>query len=312
MEEYSEYLFASLPLIISHIALPPISLFSGNESLVGIYSILEPIYSLIPTKFLNPEYIFSLAFDVRSFSISNPPWTLLSHIFVHGSYDHMLNNLTAAIQFGLVIYREYGAYGMYILFISGGVFSAIPSALYNFQQQRLTKDIHSVFSTDLKFIPKFISKPWNSSMFYLAKHLTKNLSPKKYIGSSGAVCAFIGADTILVAKQCFLSIYNEYKYISNLNRNNHSYYYSNISIIHNTYSVLRRVIFGKNPSGTILNILHIIRSIIYFTTEINNAYTPVSSSSNGRWDTIVKSVEKLTVRNFFMSIFIPLIHYMYN
>eukprot|EP01041_Mallomonas_annulata_P009839 gene9839-20461_t len=196
------YILASLPIIIGHLALPPLSYYSGSEGSLW----QEFVPDLLPSE----EIMKSLSFDFQSFDLSHPQWTWITHLFVHADYGHLFNNLTAAIQFGLPVYKMFGATGMNILFIGGGVFASFPTILYKYERERLSKDIQAIVSADSSYIPKFISNIWNKTVSSLSNKFVNNI-PKKFIGSSGAVCACMGADLVIMCKECYDVISDEYR-----------------------------------------------------------------------------------------------------
>ena len=54
-------------------------------------------------------------------------------MFVHGSYAHLLTNVRGLMSLGCPIHQEWGAAGLYTLFIGGGVFAAVPTPLFDRQ-----------------------------------------------------------------------------------------------------------------------------------------------------------------------------------
>lgn len=53
------------------------------------------------------------------------PWTLLSHVFLHGSGEHLLYNMFALALFGTILEKIVGGKRFLILFFAAGMFSAI-------------------------------------------------------------------------------------------------------------------------------------------------------------------------------------------
>ncbi|MGD2186037.1 MAG: rhomboid family intramembrane serine protease [Desulfobacterales bacterium] len=56
-------------------------------------------------------------------------WTLISANYLHGSVLHILFNMAAFRQLGLLVAREYGVYRMFIIYTLGGVFGFFVSYL---------------------------------------------------------------------------------------------------------------------------------------------------------------------------------------
>ena len=56
-------------------------------------------------------------------------WTLVSANYLHGSILHILFNMAAFRQLGLLVAREYGAYRMFVIYTLGGIIGFLVSYL---------------------------------------------------------------------------------------------------------------------------------------------------------------------------------------
>lgn len=141
MGDYMDFLISVLPIAAVHLALPPISYFRGERlSNSEIQELLELVfYSSIPEELFSENYISHLTYDSAGKIINS---SLLSHLFVHIDYKHMIGNLSAALQFAHPIYREFGGIGLYILFFSGGVLASIPTFLHKDQRMAFSNLIY--------------------------------------------------------------------------------------------------------------------------------------------------------------------------
>ena len=141
MDQRTDFLIHFLPIALAHIALPPLSYFSGetfdNEILDEFFRF---IYSVTPQSFLSRKFIYSLVND--SSNGVDFEWTMLTHIFVHTSYEHMFGNLSAALQFAYPVYNEFGAVGLYFLFLSGGAFASLPTFLRQNQKSAFSQLVY--------------------------------------------------------------------------------------------------------------------------------------------------------------------------
>ena len=60
------------------------------------------------------------------------PWTVLTHVFLHGSVEHLLYNMFALALFGTILEKIIGGRRFLILFFAAGLFSVIGDlAFYN-------------------------------------------------------------------------------------------------------------------------------------------------------------------------------------
>ena len=146
--DYVDYVFAALPLVLGHIVVPPLSYFSGDRVYIGeqmtdIFS--ELIYPLMPPQLLRASYVKSLMHDTNDSVFSS---SIITNLFVHGSYRHMFSNLTAMVTFGLPVYNEFGSNGLYFVFLAGGMFASFPSFLREDQKKEVARLVVSKFTVD--------------------------------------------------------------------------------------------------------------------------------------------------------------------
>ena len=125
MNHYMEFISHFLPLAAAHLLLPPLSFFSGERIEAEVANeVFGLIYSVVPPSILNRKFVESLLFD--SSHGTDFHHTMITHLFVHSSYEHMFHNLSAAMQFAYPVYTEFGSAGLYFLFVSGGVIASLP------------------------------------------------------------------------------------------------------------------------------------------------------------------------------------------
>ena len=134
-----EYVITLSPIIIAHVAVPPMSYFRGERvTNVGLNGFLHFLYSLLPENCFHQELISSLIRDTNAGLDS----TVISHLFVHGDYSHLFGNLMGVIQVGHPIYREFGTAGLYALFLSGGAIASLPTFLHEGQRNAMRKLVY--------------------------------------------------------------------------------------------------------------------------------------------------------------------------
>ena len=206
---YNDYIVAIAPLVIAHIILPPLSYYEiiPEKMSPEIQQLFDMMYSFLPERFLSERFVESLLFDDEQKHMV----TYLTHIFIHGSYSHMFNNLVGTILFGLPVYNEYSTFGLYFVFLSGGIFAAMPSFLKIDQQKEVSRLIASQVtisndSTGSSYLPKKFKYYWNKIANDSATTLVALYHPKKSCGSSGAVCALMGCQMVLLLRDSILTI----------------------------------------------------------------------------------------------------------
>ncbi|MBE0515801.1 MAG: rhomboid family intramembrane serine protease [Methanophagales archaeon] len=95
----------------------PLSIFSGNYSflLLFLISISFVLQLLIPGYTQQLVLIPAL--------VSERPWTLITHIFLHGSFEHLFFNMLFFIFFGPVLERKIGSSKFLLIFFLAGIFA---------------------------------------------------------------------------------------------------------------------------------------------------------------------------------------------
>ncbi len=101
----------------------PLAIFSGNYSflLLFLISISFVLQLLIPgyteLLILNPTHIMER------------PWTLVTHLFLHGSFMHFLINMLVFFFFAPVLERKIGSTKFLLIFFLAGIFAGIGHSL---------------------------------------------------------------------------------------------------------------------------------------------------------------------------------------
>jgi membrane associated rhomboid family serine protease len=133
------YLVAFSPIAVGHLCIPPLSYFEyfRKENDERITKIFELIYSLVPAFFLEKDFVLSLLLvKSKDFSIKS---SSITHLFVHATYEHLIGNLSSAFVFGGPVCDEFGAMGLYALFLGGGLFSSLTTFLHADQLNALNE-----------------------------------------------------------------------------------------------------------------------------------------------------------------------------
>lgn len=183
---------------MAQLLIPPLSVLRGEKSA----SSLGPLHSLhcfLAMHALPKDLIESMVLhNNRDFHC----WQWVTHIFVHTSYDHLFANILATMQVGLPIHSELGPALFYALFISGGIFSALPSLLHEYQHNSLVQLWGKVLKANFShpYIPNQIDSYASVVASKLGSIAAKIVVPNLSCGSSGAVYSLMGCELVLAVK----------------------------------------------------------------------------------------------------------------
>jgi hypothetical protein len=88
-------------------------------TLCVIIFILQNIYPDLTDQFaLDSAYIFSR------------PWTIITYIFLHGSFEHLFYNMFALALFGAVLEQVVGGRKFLMIFFASGIIAGIGSVIF--------------------------------------------------------------------------------------------------------------------------------------------------------------------------------------
>ena len=90
--------------------------------LLTLYFLISPILqqAMIDLGGMQPRAVSALLFQSPGNWWNYPAWTLLSAIFLHASWLHLLGNLAYLWVFGIPVEQRLGTSGMIALFLAGG------------------------------------------------------------------------------------------------------------------------------------------------------------------------------------------------
>jgi len=134
---------------------------------------------------MNESFIRSLMYNPEKHGINI--LQVLTAMFVHADYRHMLKNLSSTISLGYSVHKEFGQFFMNSTFLIGGVISSI-------SPDEVTKFIASGLIE-----PEKKSLDWKS----IASFTTRQVF---HCGSSGGVFALLGCNFVIVGKKIFESV----------------------------------------------------------------------------------------------------------
>ena len=145
------FLFAMVPLTMANLVIPPLSYLKHEETCP--LSLFEYIYNVTAScdpRLTSFKYVMSmLTYDEESVVEKGEFYRVFTHLWVHVSYEHLCNNLLSAYNVGYPVYTEYGAIGMYSVFILGGMSAVVPTIFHEVQHKNLERDINNLTT----FIP---------------------------------------------------------------------------------------------------------------------------------------------------------------
>lgn len=107
-------------------------IFAGNYSflllfLIAISFVLQLVVpgGLITGEITNIPNIYEELLWLNPAHVDEKPWTLVTHIFIHGSFDHFLFNMIFFIFFAPVLERKIGSSKFLLIFFLSGIVAGI-------------------------------------------------------------------------------------------------------------------------------------------------------------------------------------------
>ncbi|HCN5042497.1 TPA: rhomboid family intramembrane serine protease [Escherichia coli] len=94
---------------------------------VGIFCYLAQWMSY---EEVDQSALIHLGANVASLTLSGEPWRLLSSVFLHSSFSHLLMNMFALLVVGTVAERILGKWRLLIIWLFSGIFGGLISACY--------------------------------------------------------------------------------------------------------------------------------------------------------------------------------------
>mmetsp|Transcript_9709 Transcript_9709/g.18217 ORF Transcript_9709/g.18217 Transcript_9709/m.18217 type:complete len:309 (-) Transcript_9709:141-1067(-) len=184
-ENKTTFLFAISPLVLGHVLVPPLSFFYGERlhPSFPLTPILDLIYTAVtPPHLFQAKNVLALTLDPNQDYTADriAPW--FTHMFVHGTYEHMLLNLQGLILSAYPVHTEFGPSAVLGLFLLGGAVAELPSALHDRQAEA-----GGVLGTAL--LPKTLRRGLHSLLTYFRREV--------HCGSSGGVFSLMGATSAL-------------------------------------------------------------------------------------------------------------------
>jgi len=97
----------------------PLGIFSGNFS----FLLLFLISGSFVVQLLVPAY--TEYFKLVPALVTARPWTLVTHIFLHGSFEHFFFNMLFFVFFGPVLERKIGSSKFLLIFFLSGIVAGL-------------------------------------------------------------------------------------------------------------------------------------------------------------------------------------------
>lgn len=197
LQSETSFLASFVPILFSHVVVPPISFLLGQE--VEPHPLFEDLYAIFP---FTRDFVLENLLLCPSRHKFPADYQYITHMFVHGSYAHMFGNLYTAFICGRSVHMELGAAGMYCLYLSGGIIASLPSLLSLSNQKFMDAAIKDTFTLREKasYLPGFLKTAWNTVVPPIGQAIVKSTLPMYVCGSSGATCALLGASILFTLK----------------------------------------------------------------------------------------------------------------
>lgn len=232
-----DYLLAFAPLALGHVIVPPISRVTGflrRELSEEMNQIFQYIYDIItPNELWDIRNIKSLMLDPQKMEGERIA-TLITYMFIHGDYRHLLGNLTSLFFSGHRVYSSFGFWGMNGIFLLSGVACQLPSQIR--RRQDGTKPL--------------LTKVWHFVI------------PPLSCGSSGGVCGLLGANVVL-------ALWDGISSIEDLGRDSNGG--KSLSKTQKAQKLLHAVFLFLGPCATILTMTREWRDVNAVGFGIDNA-----------------------------------------
>jgi len=99
----------------------PLGIFAGNYSFLILFlmSISFGLQLLIPRPYYTELLILNPTL------VMERPWTLVTHLFLHGSFEHFFINMLVFFFFAPVLERKIGSSKFLLIFFLAGIFAGI-------------------------------------------------------------------------------------------------------------------------------------------------------------------------------------------
>lgn len=110
---------------------------------------------------------FIYNFALVSQSIWARPWTLITHMFMHGGYLHLFYNMFALALFGSILEKYVGYKTFLILFFVGGIFSSIADIMFYNITLGASGAIFAVLGSLAALRPKLVVWAFGAPMYMI-------------------------------------------------------------------------------------------------------------------------------------------------
>lgn len=197
MSDLVDYVFSILPLVAGHLCIPPLSCFQfvAEAPPVDLIEFFHFLYRQLPQQLLDGRFVQSLMLDKDDKSINI---TLLTHLFVHSSYSHLLGNLSQLVLLGWPVFKHFGSVGVYFMVLVGGICGSANVNEQYFKSVTASRALPSSQPAGAA-INQLLGSAVNAVQSVLE---SVQIKPKLLAcGSSGGIFALYGCNMVLVVKQ---------------------------------------------------------------------------------------------------------------
>lgn len=154
------------------------------------------------TYLLNTEMMYRNLAAFYPFSPFFHSWQIITHMFMHGSFMHILFNMLTLYSFGPVLERVLGDRKYLLLYFVSGLGAFFLFNLWNFVQVEQIKTSLQAFGFDLNGYMSGESVPFRGNMDAILQQKTllnelQSIISVPMVGASGAIFGVIAAFAVL-------------------------------------------------------------------------------------------------------------------
>ena len=96
------------------------------------------------------------SFLLQSSTYLSEPWRIMTHMFLHGSFQHLFYNMFGLFMFGLILEKLIGSRRFLIAYFIGGLFASFGAAFFYNATLGASGALYAVFGTLAMIRPKMV------------------------------------------------------------------------------------------------------------------------------------------------------------
>jgi len=191
-QPFSDYFYSILPILAGNVLITPHSVVTGSKRYWSEWELLLRQFSIdVPPDFMEENLIFSK----NKFFERRKWWTIITHMFVHLDYDHLLSNMAGLCLAGRRVREVAGAGWLAAAYLAGGAAGALdPAGLKALQvSNQMREKVRIQESPGHGYWRGLVSRTVNESIgsmtTTIAPHMQKHIN---YLGASNGISSLMG------------------------------------------------------------------------------------------------------------------------